>query len=87
MNVKGLGSCGKVKKFHQSCNVSWLESKSMTDAELRKVCIDCVCRQCTLEVYIINGFDFLLHMLRILMCHNHQPSLHCLKFHHHNNAL
>ena len=39
------GSFEKVIKFHHRCNMSWLESKGVTDAEFKKLCIDCVCRQ------------------------------------------
>ena len=35
------GKCGKKKAFHHACNVSWLESRGV-DADLRKLCHDCV---------------------------------------------
>jgi ribosomal protein L32 len=38
--MSGQGSCGKTKKFHHVCNAAWLESKSVTDSELWKLCID-----------------------------------------------
>jgi len=38
------GVCGKKRRFHYACNVSWLESKG-TDTEFRKICYTCVCAQ------------------------------------------
>jgi hypothetical protein len=35
------GSCGRRRCFHHACNVNWIESKGI-DAELRKLCFDCV---------------------------------------------
>jgi hypothetical protein len=59
----------------------------VTDAELRKLCITYVCNQYTLElINIFMDWMFVTLVLRILMDLNHQPSLHCLEFHHLHNS-
>jgi len=37
------GSDGKTKKLHHTCNMAWLESKGVTDAELRNLSWRVIC--------------------------------------------
>ncbi len=41
------GAC-KIKKIHHARNVNWLESNGV-DAELSKICFDCVCSKYTVH--------------------------------------
>ena len=38
---KCQGTCGRQCCFHHACNVNWVEREGV-DAELRKLCFDCV---------------------------------------------
>ena len=52
------GACGGQHCFHHAGNVNWVESKGV-DAELCKLCFDCV--QATFgDIYLITGINYVL---------------------------